>query len=160
MTARRTSVDQTGPSAAVRDGAAAGEGTASGAGRKIRLAWVSPYNSRCGLATHSEHLLEHFDRGVFDITVVADQQEPVTPDPAALVRLWPDRGGSLAAVRQFIRSFDALFVNFHFSLMAVDELAETLRAAQRADIDTHVTLHKTIDTMIEGRTASLGEIAG
>src|SRR5437870_10829016 len=90
--------------------------------RKIRLAWVSPYNSRCGLATHSEHLLEHFDRNVFDITVIADHQESVSPDPAELVRLWPDRRGSLAAVWELIPRFDALFVNFHFSLIAIDEL--------------------------------------
>src|SRR5207302_4856464 len=109
--------------------------------RKIRLAWVSPYNSRCGLATHSEHLLEHFDRGVFDITVIANHEEPVSPDPAELVRLWPDLSGSLAAVREFIRSFDAVFVNFHFSLIEIDELAATLLVAQSAGIDTHVTLH-------------------
>jgi glycosyltransferase involved in cell wall biosynthesis len=127
--------------------------------RKIRLAWVSTFNSQCGLATHSEHLLEHFDRDVYDITVVADHQAPVTPDPANVVRLWPDRTGSLASVRDFIRKFDAVFVNFHFSLMEIHDLAKTLKAAQRAGIDTYVTLHKTIDTVIDGRTVSLGEIA-
>jgi glycosyltransferase involved in cell wall biosynthesis len=127
--------------------------------RKIRLAWVSTYNSRCGLATHSEHLLEHFDREFYDITVIGNHAEPVGPDPANLVRLWPDRSGSLASVRDFIRNFDAVFVNFHFSLMEVHDMAEMLRAAQLAAIDTYVTLHKTIDTMIDGRAVSLQEIA-
>jgi glycosyltransferase involved in cell wall biosynthesis len=127
--------------------------------RKIRLAWVSTYNSRCGLATHSEHLLEHFDRQVYDITVIGNHEEPVKPDPANLVRLWPDRSGSLASVRDFIRTFDAVFVNFHFSLMEIHDLAETLKAAQLAGIDTYVTLHKTLDTVIDGRAVSLNEIA-
>jgi glycosyltransferase involved in cell wall biosynthesis len=127
--------------------------------RKIRLAWVSPYNSRCGLATHSEHLLEHFDRDVYDITVIGNHQELVRPDSANVVRLWPDRSGSLASVRDFIRTFDVLFVNFHFSLMEIYDLAETLEAAQRAGIVTYVTIHKTIDTVIDGRTVSLNEIA-
>ncbi len=127
--------------------------------RKIRLAWVSTYNSRCGLATHSEHLLEHFDRQFYDITVIGNHEEPVKPDPANLVRLWPDRSGSLASVRDFIRKFDAVFVNFHFSLMEIHDLAETLKAAQLAGIDTYVTLHKTVDTVIDGRAVSLGEIA-
>ncbi len=127
--------------------------------RKIRLAWVSTFNSRCGLATHSEHLLEHFDRDVYDITVIGNHQEPLKPDPANVVRLWPDRTGSLASVRDFIRDFDVVFVNFHFSLIEIYDLAATLRAAQDAGIDTHVTLHKTADTMINGRVVSLGAIA-
>ena len=127
--------------------------------RKIRLAWVSTYNSRCGLATHSEHLLEHFDRQFYDITVIGNHEEPVKPDPANLIRLWPDRSGSLASVRDYIRKFDAVFVNFHFSLMEVHDLAAMLKAAQLAGIDTYVTLHKTVDTVIDGRAVSLNEIA-
>ena len=126
--------------------------------RKIRLAWVSTYNSRCGLATHSEHLLEYFDRDVFDVTIIANHQEPLGPDPANLVRLWPDRAGTLALVRDFIRKFDALFVNFHFSLIEVHELGELLQTAHQAGIDTYVTLHKTIDTVIDGRPASLSQM--
>jgi glycosyltransferase involved in cell wall biosynthesis len=127
--------------------------------RKIRLGWVSTYNSRCGLATHSEHLLENFDRNIFDVTVIGNHQEPVKPDPANVVRLWPDRSGSLATVRDFIGRFDAVFVNFHFSLIEIRDLAETLHTAHAAEIDTYVTLHKTADTTIDGRVASLGEIA-
>lgn len=127
--------------------------------RKIRLAWVSTYNSRCGLATHSAHLLEYFDREVYDITVIGNHQAPLKPDPANLVRLWPDRSGSLAPVTDFIRKFDAVFVNFHFSLMEIHDLAETLKSAQLAGIDTYVTLHKTVDTVIDGRAVSLSEIA-
>src|SRR5947209_15995103 len=122
--------------------------------RKIRLAWVSTYNSRCGLATHSEHLLEHFDREIFDITVIGNHQEPLKPDPENVVRLWPDRSGSLASVRDFIGNFDAVFVNFHFSLMEIHDLAALLKAAQLAGIDTFVTLHKTVDTVIAGRVVS------
>ena len=99
--------------------------------RKIHLAWVSTYNSRCGLATHSEHLLAHFDRQVYEITVIANHEAPVKPDPANLVRLWPDRSGTLASVRDFIRTFDALFVNFHFSLIDIHDLAELLGEAIR-----------------------------
>jgi glycosyltransferase involved in cell wall biosynthesis len=127
--------------------------------RKIRLAWISTYNTRCGLATHSEHLLEHFDREMFDVTVIGNHQEPLKPDPPILVRLWPDRSGSLASVREFIRTFDAIFVNFHFSLMEIHDLAETLRTARAAGIDTYVTLHKTMETVIGGRAVSLNEIA-
>src|SRR4029077_6622722 len=48
---------------------------------------------------------------------------------------------------------------FHFSLMEVHDLAELLTVAQLAAIDTYVTLHKTIDTVIDGRPVSLNEIA-
>lgn len=131
--------------------------------RKIRLAWISTFNSRCGLATHSEDLLEHFDRDGYEIVVVADRREPSRepsrPDPAGVVRLWPDQSGSFATVRDFIRPFDAVFVNFHPSLIGIDDLAQTLRAAQLAGIDSYVNLHKTADTVIDGRPVSLREIA-
>jgi glycosyltransferase involved in cell wall biosynthesis len=128
-------------------------------GRKIRLAWISTFNSRCGLAMHSEHLLEHFDRAIYDIVVVADRVEPLTPDPPFVERLWPDAGGSLAGVRDLIGGFDAVFVNFHPAQIRMDELAETLRMARLADIDTYVNLHKTLDTVIDGHVASLRDIA-
>lgn len=127
--------------------------------RRIRLAWVSTFNSRCGLATHSEHLLEHFDRAIYDIVVAADRQQPVKRDPAEVRRLWPDAAGSLGAVREFIRGFDAVFVNFHPALIAIEELALTLRAAQLAGLDTYVNLHKTLDTRLGGRVVSLRDVA-
>lgn len=127
--------------------------------RKIRLAWISTFNSRCGLATHSEDLLEHFDRAVYDIVVVADRGERLKPDPPYVRRLWPDAAGSLAEARDFLAGFDAVFVNFHPALIAIDELARTLRAAQLAGIATYVNLHKTLDTMIDGRRVSLRDIA-
>ena len=128
--------------------------------RKIELGWISTYNSRCGLATHSEHLLEHFDHEYFDVTIIANTQPALGPEPANIVRLWPDRNGSLGTVRDFIRKFDALFVNFHFSLIEIHDLAETLQLAHDAGIETFVTVHKTIDTVIDGRLVSLDEIAG
>ncbi|MGE5269663.1 MAG: hypothetical protein ACM3JG_08335, partial [Thiohalocapsa sp.] len=127
---------------------------------KIRLAWISTYNSRCGLATHSADLLAHFDRDVYDIAILANDAQPVGPDPAELVRLWPDAAGSLAAVRRFIGGCDAVLVNFHPSLIALDELAETLLTAQKNGADTYVILHKTCDTATEGGLVSLQSIAG
>lgn len=127
--------------------------------RKIRLAWISTFNSRCGLATHSEDLLEHFAPDVYDIVVVADRREPLKPDPPYVRRLWPDAAGSFATVRDFIAGFDAVFVNFHPALIAIDELEQTLRSAQLAGIATFVNLHKTRDTDIDGRNVSLRDIA-
>jgi glycosyltransferase involved in cell wall biosynthesis len=44
-------------------------------------------------------------------------------------------------------------------LIEIHDLAETLKTAQVGGIDTYVTLHKTMDTVIGGRSVSLSEIA-
>ena len=40
-----------------------------------RVAWVSPWNVRCGIAQYSRHLLEAFDRSLGDLMVLSDQRE-------------------------------------------------------------------------------------
>jgi glycosyltransferase involved in cell wall biosynthesis len=129
--------------------------------RKIRLAWVSTYNVVCGLATHSEQLLEFFDRDIFEITIIGNNQQPTRPDPPNMVRLWSNHNGTLDDVRNYIlqNNFDAAFFNFHFALMDLNSLANTLSSLHAAGIDTYLTLHKTIDEPRDGSFVSLREIA-
>src|SRR6266576_2797273 len=70
--------------------------------RKLRLGWVSTYNARCGIAAHSEHLLEHFDKDDYEITILADDQDTVGPDPYNIVRLWRKNAGGLPRVTDYL----------------------------------------------------------
>ena len=86
--------------------------------RKLRLGWISTYNARCGIAAHSEHLLEFFDESAFEITILADDQEAIRPDPDNVLRLWSKGGGGLARVRDYLMTnrFDAAVLSAQFRL--------------------------------------------
>ena len=115
--------------------------------RKLRLGWISTYNARCGIATHSEHLLEFFDKSVFEITILADDQEAIRPDPDNIVRLWRKGGDGLANVRNYLitNRFDAAFFQYNFGLIEFGDFTNTLIALSDEGIDTFVTFHRTRD---------------
>jgi len=129
--------------------------------RKIRLAWVSTYNVACGLATYSEQLLQFFDKEIFDITIIGNNQPPIRQDPTNMVRLWSDWGGPLEDVKNYTlkNGFDAVLFNFHHSLMDLSNLADTLDSLHDAAIHTYLVLHKTIDEPRNGSFVSLRDIA-
>jgi glycosyltransferase involved in cell wall biosynthesis len=115
--------------------------------RQLRLGWVSTYNARCGIAAYSEHLLEFFDQNAFEITIIADDQEAIQPDPDNILRLWSKSDGSLARVRDHLMTngFDAAFFQHNFSFFDSEDFADTLLALSEAGINTFVTFHRTKD---------------
>jgi glycosyltransferase involved in cell wall biosynthesis len=115
--------------------------------RPLRLGWVSTYNARCGIAAYSEHLLEFFDKNAFEITIIADDQEAIHPDPDNVLRLWSKSGGSLARVRDHLitNGFDAAVFQHNFSFFDLDDFADTLLALSEAGINTFITFHRTKD---------------
>jgi glycosyltransferase involved in cell wall biosynthesis len=124
--------------------------------RKLRLGWISTYNARCGIAAHSEHLLEFLDKSAFDITIIADDQEQIGPDPDNVLRLWSKVGGRLARVRDFLitNRFDAAFFQHNLRFYDFEEFVETLLALAEAGIDTFVTFHRTTDLQNHDRVVS------
>jgi glycosyltransferase involved in cell wall biosynthesis len=115
--------------------------------RKLRLGWISTYNSRCGIAAHSEHLLEFFDKNAFEITILADEQPAIRPDPDNVLRLWSKRDQALTRVRDHLvaNRFDAALFQHDFSFYDFDDFAETLSGLSAAGINTFVTFHRTKD---------------
>src|SRR6516165_7809948 len=113
--------------------------------RKLRLGWVSTYNARCGIATHSQHLLEFFDKDAFDITILADDQEAVGPDPDNVVRLWSKDGSGLANVTNHLITgrFDAALFQYNAAFFDADYFADALVALSDAGISTFVMMHRT-----------------
>ncbi|PYV52750.1 MAG: group 1 glycosyl transferase, partial [Acidobacteria bacterium] len=115
--------------------------------RKLRLGWVSTYNARCGIATYSEHLLECFDTDSFDITIIADDQPAISPDPANVIRLWSKSGIGLARVVDYLISnkFDAALLQYNFGFFDPAEFAELVLALRNANVTVFTVLHRTKD---------------
>jgi glycosyltransferase involved in cell wall biosynthesis len=115
--------------------------------RKLRLGWVSTYNARCGIASYSKHLLEFFDKDAFEITVIADDQQAIEPDPDNIVRLWSKSSGDLARVANYLmtNAFDAVVFQYNFALFDFNKLLNTLEYLHDDGINTFVTFHRTRD---------------
>src|SRR6516225_10974043 len=124
--------------------------------RRLRLGWISTFNARCGIAAHTEHLLEFFDKNVFEITIVADDQEPIGPDPDNMVRLWSKHDGALARVRDYLvdNAFDAALFQHDFSFFDLAHFTDTLLALSNANISTFVIFHRTKDLEYPRRLVS------
>jgi glycosyltransferase involved in cell wall biosynthesis len=130
--------------------------------RRLKLAWISSYNSRCGIATYSQYLIEHFDPDLFDITILAADEPPLGPDPEHVHRSWRPRDGNLAQLchRLLAGGFDAAFFQHDFGLFETTGFAVVLESLQQAGLDTYVTLHQRMgDPGASRRTRLLQQIA-
>ena len=130
--------------------------------RKLKLAWISTYNSRSGIAEYSHHLIEHFDPEAFDITILAADESPLGPDLQNVHRVWRVLDGNLASLRHRLLAggFDAAYFQHSFDLFESNSFGAVLDGLQRAGIDTYVTLHRTMDDPgMDRRTSLLQPIA-
>jgi glycosyltransferase involved in cell wall biosynthesis/uncharacterized protein YciW len=113
--------------------------------RKLRVGWISTYNARCGIAAYSEHLLEFFDNSAYEITILADDQTTIGPDPDNILRLWSKSRGGLSHISEHLigNRFDAAFFQYNFSFFDFADFADTLIYLSNAGVTTFVTLHRT-----------------
>lgn len=124
--------------------------------QKVRLGWISTYNARCGIATHSEHLLEFFDRNIFDVTILADDQKNIGRDPDNVLRLWSKGQGTLGQVKDHLirNGFDAAFFQHNINFYDLDDFVDALIALSDAHIYTFVTFHRTRELLNPDRANS------
>ena len=129
--------------------------------RKLRLGWISTYNTRCGIASYSAHLLEHFDKNMFDITILATSQEKIGPDPQNVQRLWSRDIGSLAAVKDHLvkNNFDVAMFQHNHKFYDDREFVDLLMDLAEIGITTFVTLHRTKGLDDDNRAATHRELA-
>jgi glycosyltransferase involved in cell wall biosynthesis len=106
------------------------------------LAWVSTWNSRCGIAAYSAYLSSALPP--YRLRIFASQTpDTVAPDPAHVTRCWqPGQvDGLLAALRQ--SPCAAWVIQYHPAFFTPIQLAMILEAGEKAGRQTHVFLHAT-----------------
>ncbi len=122
----------------------------------LRLAWVSTYNSRCGIAEYSKDLISGLGDAV-DVTVLANWPGEFWEDGSRVVRCW-DR--SAVGILDHVGDADAVVLQFHtefFEVPAFGALIEALKARGKVVV---VTLHRTRDPDPGSPYMSLRVIAG
>lgn len=119
------------------------------------IAWVSTYNSVCGIATYSENLLRAFP--MHRVHIYANQDAQILgEDPDLVSRNWLRGEDDYEALAQAIIAAgnSIAVIQSQPGLMSWRGLTRLLQRLQQAHIATYVTLHNTHDWFYQ---ASLSE---
>lgn len=125
----------------------------------IRLASISTYNSRCGIAAYAATITDGLGP-LYEIEHWANETAPIAThlETPRVHRLWKNLNEgafrSLAA-RAVEQGFDAVLVQFNFGFFALDDLCCGLAHLREHGVLSYVAFHKTADTEVKGKTASL-----
>ena len=127
-----------------------------------RVAMVTTWNSRCGIAENTRYIVEH-SRHVFDFDLFADIDATVI-DPVVdlgVSRTWKDRWTpDLSGLEDELRLTDAevLHVQFNFGFFEFQRMADLIER-QLEKRGVVVTLHRTRDYDDRGELLTLRQIA-
>lgn len=114
-----------------------------------RVGWVSSFNTRCGIATYSAHLIEAFPD---QVTVFASQTtDRITSDNANIRRCWQQNGqDTLTQLQTEIRATDpqVLVIQFNYGFFSFPHLAALILQAKKDGRKVVLMLHATDDSAV------------
>ena len=125
-----------------------------------KVAWVSSWNVRCGIAAYAQHLACAFPPGCWQV-MASQASDLLEPDSPGVRRCWrqgwdDDLEELYRAIRASGASHAVIQFNFgFFDLAAFGRLLDRLR---HDGVACYVTLHSTMDVTHPGRHISLGQI--
>ncbi len=125
-----------------------------------RLAWVSTWNSRCGIASYSENLSSGLP--VEHCLILANRSNDLTKkDAANVIRCW-DAGeeDNLQQLLQIItgRQLTDVVIQFNFNFFKLEALSDLLSALHARGIRCYLFLHSTADVKPPHGSKSLSSI--
>ena len=126
-----------------------------------KVAWVSSYNTKCGIATYSEFIINNFTQ--LEVTKFANYSEIVVDAKYEkdVVRCWRDRfdNDNLELIKNILEGgFKSVVINFNFAFFSMDNLAEIIDQLHLNDVKITIIFHSVADVTIEGLEASLSLI--
>jgi len=134
----------------------------------VRIAWISTWSVRCGIAEYSRHLLDNLpdDGSVGEITILSDRRTEPAAEGRRVLPTWelgnPDNARDVAAV---VAAQDPhiVVVQHQPGLFQWGSLADLLAAPALRQRVVAVTLHNTrdlLDADAEARRRAIAALAG
>jgi len=131
--------------------------------KRVDVAWVSSYNTKCGIASYSKTLLEHIQNSFDSISIFAD----IVQDNQLLdlrfeknvTRSWSSRfdKDSSNLIKLLKDSpFTDIVIQFNFAFFSMQNLKDIILANK--DKRVIIEFHSVQDVSIKGLEASLGSI--
>ena len=154
-TARRRVEKTFSPPEAARAAAHAIEGLHEARTRRTSVAYVSTWNSRCGIAAYTENLSRALPAGSVEVHVFANSDsETLRPDTRNVSRVWRQAAGDYDGLVNAALELDpdVLHVQFHPGLFAeYHRLGDALRELDERGLRILATLHLIEDVHFHGR---------
>lgn len=117
--------------------------------RKIKLGWVSTWNSKCGIAAYSSYLIKSKISEEFDVKILASRQDIlIGHDDNNVIRCWDDFSHpNLNELDSYIKSeqIDAVVIQFNFGFFEINAFANLLVKLSKSSVTTIVMFHSTKD---------------
>ncbi|GLI45399.1 glycosyltransferase [Methanoculleus bourgensis] len=130
---------------------------------RIRLGWVSSWGTKCGIASYSSYLLQHFDRAYFDITIFSNTLPDGCIDSGDnVICCWKDASeNSLDRLYSKVVSSDieCLLIQFNFGFYNLYALGKLIDSLSEKGITVIIMMHATGDVERPDFRASLSLIA-
>ena len=115
-----------------------------------RVGWVTTYNARCGIATYSEHLIQHLGLPVH--VLAAHTRATVSPDASLnelVTRCWSEgREDDLTDLLSVIQAEDlqTVMIQFNYGFFNFAHLARLIETLKEDSRQVVLTLHATDDS--------------
>lgn len=128
---------------------------------RLKVAWVSTWNTKCGIASYSEFLVPQLSPVTHDVTIFANMEQPNAPDLPNVVRNWSLTTDDITGlVDQIIDSeYDSVVIQYNFGFFSLRAIAEAVGRLSAKGIDTYIFFHKTTPSVLHGRSLSIADIS-
>ncbi len=137
-------------------------------GQRIKIGWLSSWNTKCGIATHSKFLSENFNEKDFEIFYFANKVNSgdlINNDGNNVFRIWNDSNDkNLDPVIQeiFNNKIDIVIIQFHPAFFNIFEISDFIDKVKKYGVKIIADLHVVEDIGETGAAvkSSLAFIAG
>ncbi|MDD2844638.1 MAG: glycosyltransferase, partial [Rhodoferax sp.] len=111
-----------------------------------RTGWITSWNTKCGIASYSEHLIKNMPSGVH--VLAAHTPAPTAQDHSNVVRCWSTGDGDvLMELEQAVATskINALVIQFNYGFFNFEHLSNFLHRQKWAGLKIFIVLHATND---------------
>jgi len=116
------------------------------AAKPAHIGWISTWNTACGIAIYSEHLVQHIQTPLTLLAACATNT--VKADSGRTVRCWRDQGeDNFEALDAVIaaRAITHLMLQFNYNFFNFAALSDWIKRLPARGIRLCITLHATVD---------------
>lgn len=111
----------------------------------LKIAWVSTWNTKCGIAEYTANLLSGIEN--YSHIFAPQNQEQIMADSKNVFRSWEVGGGSLVDLtEQLIQGhYDLVAIQLNYGFFDFQELQNLIFKLKHMQVRVCLTLHSTID---------------
>lgn len=128
--------------------------------KEPKIAWISTWNARCGIANYSHFLTQQIPEA--RLRVLANHiPERMALDQNYVLRCWnaeQEESFEYALETILEEGIEAVIIQYNFGFCSLPNLAAFLQQLRQHQIQAHVFFHSTADVKHDARIKSLGTI--